>query len=491
MKLNILLSLSAGLLLLGSCKKSYLDVNPDNRTEINSVEKIAQLAGTAYPSYDYLTFTEAASDNSEDKGPGVGDVNDLISTYYTWQDYKSSETNSAGNYWNGCYEAIAAANQTLEDIQTGIEKGYFKEEDVLPYKGEVLVARAYAYHMLAIFFAKAYQADGDNSSPGIPYITEPETVLLAKYTRGTVQSTYDNIEKDLEEGIKLIDDSKYKVPKYHFTKAAAHAFASRFYLFKGDWKKVIEHANATIPSGDFASNLRPIAGRFKDIGFAQFQIDFSKTDVKATLLIASNYSGYQRIYSTPRYGYGAELVKMFSEPNVTGKKVENWILNYSLPNYTTYKWREYFYYATASTGFPYLPVILLTVDETLMNRAEAYAELGDFNQALKDINTFYSVRLKGYNPEKDAVTLDKIRAFYSIDDPHDGIIRTILDAKKAEFLQEGIRWLDLVRRGLTVKKNLYSPTGEESFIELGPDDPRRVFQIPSEAELAGIKLNPR
>jgi hypothetical protein len=182
---------------------------------------------------------------------------------------------------------------------------------------------------------------------------------------------------------------------------------------------------------------------------------------------------------------------MFIQPNVTGKIVQNKVLNYGIPNYTTYKWKEYFFYATATTGYPYLPVILLTADETLMNRAEAYAETGQFDLALKDINDFYSVRVQNYNPGTDAVTLAKIKAFYSIDDPKAGIIQTILDAKKAEFLQEGIRWLDLVRRRLPVKKNLYSPAGVESFITLGPDDPRRLFQLPVQVSLAGVDPNPR
>lgn len=468
-----------------SCKK-YLDVNPDNRTQINSVEKVAQLVASAYPDRDYLAFTETASDNAEDKGPGIGGINDLLTKYYTWQDVVGDETNSAEAYWNACYGAIASANQALE----AIEKGNFGD-DVLPYKGEALVARAYAHHMLAIFFAKAYTIGGDNSSPGIPYVTKPETVLLAKYTRGTVESTYDNIEKDLEEGMKLINSSSYKVPKYHFTLAAAHAFASRFYLFKGEWQKVIDNANATVPNGDFTGNLRPISTTFKNMSIAEFNAGFSKSDVKATLLLSNAYSSYQRIYGQPRYGYGETLKDMFNEPNVTGKKLENKVLNYGPPNYTTYKWKEYFYYATASTGFPYMPYILLTTDETLMNRAEAYAELGKFDLALKDINTFYSVRVQAFNPAVDGVTPEKIMAFFSISDPKEGIIKTILTAKKAEFLQEGIRWLDLVRRHLPVVKNQYSPTGEESTIELSPDDPRRVFQIPQTAKLAGLELNPR
>ena len=176
---------------------------------------------------------------------------------------------------------------------------------------------------------------------------------------------------------------------------------------------------------------------------------------------------------------------------MTGKNVQNFIINYGLPHYTTYKWNEYFFYATSSTGYPYLPVILLTVDETLMNRAEAYAELNQNTLALKDIDAFYSVRLSGYNPAKDNVTLDKIRAFYSIDDPKEGIIRTILDAKKAEFLQEGIRWMDIIRRDLPARKNLYSPAGEESFIELAPHDLRKVMQIPEQVKLAGLEQNAR
>lgn len=473
------------IVLLSACKK-YLNEAPDNRTEINTLQKVAHLVGTAYPTADYLTIAEAASDNSEDKGPGVGNVNDLITNYYTWQDLAGGGTNSADNYWNGCYEAIAAANQALE----AIEKGNFGPE-VLPYKGEALVARAYAHHMLAIFFAKNYQPGGDNSSPGIPYVTKPETVLKATYTRGTVQSTYDSIQSDLEQGIKLLNNSAYDVPKYHFTPAAAHAFASRFYLFKGDWQKAIAHASATYPSGDFVSNLRPIATTMKNWTPADFNVYFSKTDVKATLLMASCYSTYQRIYTTPRYGYGAKLSNMFIQPNVTGKIVQNKVLNFALPNYTTYKWKEYFFYSTATTGFPYLPFIMLTADETLMNRAEAYAETGRFDLALKDINDFYSVRLQNYNPATDAVTLSKIKAFYSIDDPRAGIVQTILDAKKAEFLQEGIRWLDLVRRRMPVKKNLFNATGVESFIELGPDDPRRLFQLPVQVSLAGIEANPR
>ncbi len=53
------------LLAFTSCNK-YLEENPDNRAEINTVEKVAGLLVSAYPQRHYL-FTETASDNVEDK----------------------------------------------------------------------------------------------------------------------------------------------------------------------------------------------------------------------------------------------------------------------------------------------------------------------------------------------------------------------------------------------------------------------------------------
>ncbi|MGF1924288.1 MAG: RagB/SusD family nutrient uptake outer membrane protein, partial [Bacteroidia bacterium] len=204
------------------------------------------------------------------------------------------------------------------------------------------------------------------------------------------------------------------------------------------------------------------------------------------------YSTYARI-TTPRHGFGANLLKMFQASfNVTGKNLANQNLSYGVPNYTSYKFKENFFYTTPSTGFPYLTFAAFTVDEALMNRAEAYAELGQINLALKDLTDFYNVRIVGFNPTTDAITTAKIAAFYpTITDPKQAVITAILDAKKSQFLSEGIRWFDLMRRKMTVKHNKYDPTGLETFVELKPGDPRRIFQLPVEVKLSGVELNPR
>src|SRR5690606_37681973 len=142
-----------------------------------------------------------------------------------------------------------------------------------------------------------------------------------------------------------------------------------------------------------------------------------------------------------------------------------------VPHYTLLKWKEHFVRTTANAeiGYPYTIVPVFTVDEALMNRAEAYAEIGNFEAALSDINTFASTRITNYNANTHAVTLTKVANFYEIDDPKEGIIQSILDLKKAEFVQEGIRWFDILRHDLTVVHNIVDINDNRTSMTLEPN----------------------
>ena len=480
--------LTAALVFSSGCKK-YLEHAPDMRTQLNSVEKVGELLVSAYPKADWITFAESASDNAEDKGELVGSVDLRFANPYFWEDVSSNDQGSPTFYWNNSYSAIAAANQALEAINENADDAAY-----LPYKGEALVARAYAHFMLVVLYSQTYNPNGDNSSPGIPYVTEPETVVFGQYDRGTVESTYEMIEKDLLEGLPLIKNAAYNVPKYHFNIAAAHAFAARFYLFKGEYDKVIDHVNQMYPSGEFRANLRPWATRYYGYGSAEMQTNFTKATENSNLLLVETASLWARTTS-PRFGFGIKLnTQMFINRNVTGENFDHRIWSYGVPNYTLLKWREHFVRtsANATIGFPYTIVPVFTADEALMNRAEAYAASNNLEAALRDINTFVSTRILNYNEAVHGVTLEKIAAFYEeIDDPKEGVMQTILDFKKAEFIQEGLRWLDILRHRLPVTHNLIDVNKKETFMTLEPDDPRRLFQLPEEVTKSGIQQNPR
>ena len=64
------INLFSACLLAGSiCScDGYLDKMPDNRTEIDSEDKVTSLLTSAYPISDYIMLTEMMSDNADDYG---------------------------------------------------------------------------------------------------------------------------------------------------------------------------------------------------------------------------------------------------------------------------------------------------------------------------------------------------------------------------------------------------------------------------------------
>ena len=72
----------------------------------------------------------------------------------------------------------------------------------MPQRGEALVCRAYNHFVLANIFCNAYNTHASQEL-GIPYMTKVETTVQPQYGRGTLQETYEKIEKDLLDGMAL------------------------------------------------------------------------------------------------------------------------------------------------------------------------------------------------------------------------------------------------------------------------------------------------
>lgn len=484
-----ILGLSLFSFMLGGCEK-YFDVNPDMRTELNTADKVGQLLVTAYPNADYFLFAESASDNAWDKGPGDFSKNDIARESYFWNEVTQvSDNYSPNTYWLSMYKAIGAANQAIEAIDEN-DFGNIGQQ----YKGEALLARAYAHHMLVSLFSKAYQINGDNSTYGVPYITLPEKIAFQDYDRGTVASVYVNIEKDLLEGLRLIKGISFKSAKFHFNEQAANAFAARFYLFKGEYDKVVQYSSAIFPENNFKANLRPIAGAFKAAGGSATSL-FASSAGSYNLLLANVFSEFASVSSSNRYGIGLSAEKVLTAPTVAGKEFFNYFLRtgglpdkLSLVKYASYQFRESVF---SSTWTKYTIQCLFSADEALMNRAEAYINNGNYDLALRDLNDFAAVRIDGYDPSLHTITTEKVLDFYKTTDLKEGLIKTVLDFKQKAFMQEGIRWFDLMRLGLEITHNHIDENWVNSTVVLGKDDLRRAFQLPESTKLSGLPQNPR
>jgi starch-binding outer membrane protein, SusD/RagB family len=83
--------------------------------------------------------------------------------------------------------------------------------------------------------------------------------------------------------------------------------------------------------------------------------------------------------------------------------------------------------------------------------------------------------------------LAKNNAFYGTTNSANNLLLTIIDYRRREFIHEGMRWFDLLRYKIPVTHTNQDGTSQT----LTADDKRKVLQIPQEAVLAGIPLNPR
>ena len=488
---KILLYTSCCLLITAGpgCKK-YLDKEPDNRAILNTPEKVSQLLGTAYPQGNYQSFAETMSDNVADLGAGGTDI--VIRDPFYFTDTKDNQQDSPEFYWYSCYSAIAAANQALQTISKAENQADYSAQ-----KGEALVARAYAHFMLVNFFSKFYDPSTAATSLGIPYVTEPENVFIKQYDRKTVLYVYEMIEKDLLAGIPLIQDKIYNVPKFHFNKAAANAFAARFYLFKKDYPKVIQYANLAAPGNSFATNLRGWNTSYKNITDVTelFKI-YARATENANLLLVETASLWSRNYYSTRYGFDENKQRLvFPRPDsLTGGNFA--YAQYSAgENKLVPKINEYFVKVSvnAEIGLPYVMVPLFTVEEVLFNRAEAYTYTNNTNGAIADLNVFAGTRINNYSPTTHNITEARINAAFGTSNIKDGLIKAILYYKRAEFIHEGMRWFDILRYKMAVTHATSpGPSGAVTVLAtLTADDPRKVLQIPASTSLAGLEPNPR
>ncbi len=482
---NIILYMCAIVAVLATGCEKYLDQAPDQRTTLNSPDKVSRLLVTAYPRGNYTLVAEGMSDNISYIGPPATEYV-ITRDAYAWKDIQEISQDSPIYYWNSCYAAIAAANQALDAIE--------KAEDPQNYiaqKGEALVARAYAHFMLVTFYAKPYDAARSGTDIGIPYVTEPENVVFKPYDRKTVAYVYEQIEKDLITGIPLIKDSKYEVASYHFTKKAAYGFASRFYLFKKDYTKAIENANKAFPANDFANNARPWKSYANISGSSNVALALTSATNPGNLLIGETVSRTASQYSKNQYAMSQGKLDEIRTPVgilFTAYK------SYSSDGGTYYYVPKHYAHfvrtsINASTGTYYNMQTLLTTEEVLLNRAEGYIYDGQYAEAIKDFNTLLSVRLTSYTESVNGLTDAKIMAYYAsiTTDKKEAYINAVLALRRAEFVSDGMRWMDILRYKIEVTHR--DKAGNTNV--LAADDNRRQWQLPEEVTLSGVPLNPR
>ncbi|MDE6378869.1 MAG: RagB/SusD family nutrient uptake outer membrane protein [Muribaculaceae bacterium] len=538
---------------LTSCGSDFLGTPTDSRVELDTTDKLRMLLVSSYPMQNYAWPCELMSDNMEDNNaPDEDGLRYNLSPYdrgddemFRWEVcLTNTDNDSPSAIWESHYHAIAGANAVLQVLDKWEKEGPL-DATQRAVKGEALMIRSYCHFILAQVFCHPYRGDVVNETLlGVPYITTPETTVKPDYQRGTLKTTYDNIRADLEAALPLIDNGLYDIPKYHFNKSAAEAFAARFYLCTREYDKCLEHCNNAFGGAEVDPRLF-MSTIFQNLGNFYYISDFGKfvqgSDKQRNLMLIATYStAWRHFVGGLRYGVIRDAL--------------NSTIHGSSPSWSRFQWRqsngkggtfvmhpcfngacgsngkaEYGSYFAgniseqfeitdkiASIGYAHVTRSEFTGEEVLLTRAEAKLFLGDINGALADLDIWEKARRESPSAEGSEdmfvdLTVDNIRSFYVDRDPGYGIAKTInIDQicpsnwtigspeeiamlqciqhfRRIEMIHTGMRWFDIKRLGLEFDRKI----GKDGLDHLGIFDERKAVQIPAEIVAAGMQRNPR
>ena len=500
-----------------SCN-DFLDKLPDERTEVNSAKKIKALLVSAYPTNDAVMLQEISSDNATDNGSAYTYDDIGMRDAYLWKDITTTSSDDPQDIWDGHFIAIASANQALESI-----KELNDDESLKTYRAEALLCRAYGYFALANTFCMAYNPETATKELGLPYSKTPETTVKPDYKRGTMTELYANIYADIEEALPLIEGVEFTVPKYHFNKSAAYAFAAEFCLFYDKFDESIKYANVVLGSNP-SSVMRDWKGIYNSSSNWEARCNmYINADSPANLLLLPIYSSWGYMYGPydiyKRYGLSRTI---FENEAIRAKGVWSSIKASYYPSNSVWgfdqkmsvsKFYGYFEYTdkASGTGHRHNVMTPFTTNKTLLMRAEAEALNNDLDAAVKDINIWLRSTTSAatdiskedivtfmnnvnYMPtiptKKTDHTIKKElnpQGFTVNEGDQEAIIQCILHLKRCEAIHEGDRWMDIKRYGIEIS---HEREGMDADV-LKVNDPRRAIQLPLDVIVAGLKSNPR
>lgn len=521
-KYILCLPVAALALALTSCN-DFLDKYPDSRMDLKNPTEVSQLLVSAYPQAHPAYLTEMYSDNTDEQLHSTWSAFDRFQEQaYQWKDIDDvSDTESPYQLWSAHYAAISACNEAIEYIERTVKDAQ-SEEDYRAQLGEALLCRAFSMFQLSTVFCQAYDKTTAANQLGLPYPTEPEKVVGRLIERGTLAELYQKIEADMLKGMSLVG-TKYAKPKFHFTKQAAYAFATRFYLYAQKYDKAVMYANKVLGEQP-ADILRNWAewNRLGPSGNVQPNAFITASNSANILLlpVPSQWGVISiPIQAGSKYAHGELISK-----NETLQAPGPWGDSGSTLNYTVlynngvskYCLRKIPYVpkvidATAEIGVPYGEYAVFSTDITLLERAEAYALLGQYDKALQDINTELTV----FSKNRKQLTLAEIQDFYKSmayytptkptpkkalhplftieSTTQEPLLQCLLQLKRLVTIHEGFRLQDVKRYGITMYRRKVDTQSNVTAVtdSMKVGDPRLAIQLPQDVISAGVTANPR
>jgi len=372
--------------------------------------------------------------------------------------------------WATGYKIILNVNNVINNIEVD-------ESTTERYKQ--LIGECYFYRATTFFdMARIFSYPPSHGLGNNGLILRTRLDHEDAQARATVGETYDQIISDLKRGVELMTTRPAETTKYG-NKYAALGFLSRAYLFTEEYDLVVETANKLLDGNspfelDSRENYIGALQNSADSKEALFILYHTDAENRSTGAIGSMYNGdggWGEVYpSEPFYN----LVRKY--PNDVRNE---FIIDFPGENYpgTSFE-KRYVTKFSYQSGIPTLhSPIFIRLSEVLLNRAEAYAHLGQDQNALNDVNT---IRERAGLIGDELVTMGNLASH-----GFTSVLDAVLNERRLELAFEGHRRDDLLRNKIDLNRSYKSAQNVDGSSDIYPfNGPRQIYYIPAAQEIA-------
>ncbi|MEP6597512.1 MAG: RagB/SusD family nutrient uptake outer membrane protein [Ginsengibacter sp.] len=459
---SIIISFSV-LIILASCKKSFLDQVPYDQVPLEvSITDESEMQTALNGAYASLhtdhrgDFTNDGSNLFDRTLPLVGDlladnvaiVVDNSNRYTDVFNYSYLNTNSwALDTWTAGYSTILSLNNI---INANIPATAISSQ----LKGEALTLRALAYFYLIRLYAKPFTLDPN--AEGIPIVLTYDPTL--KPARSKVNEVYIQIEKDLTDAFSMMTNTAKN--SSFVTKYSARALEAKVALTKGDWVTaktaaldVVDNGGYSLaPATDYVSywnNPTPVNDKVETI----FEVSNDGVNNNGNNSVAYFYdqAGYGDAFATDAlynlYSSTDVRKELITPGDKSGQPI-NVVLKYTNSSNSSDKDDDK----------------ILRYADVLLILSEASARTNDAPNAL--------IRLNEVAQQRDP-------SFIGYSSSGQTLVDNIILERRKELAFEGDRYWDLQRLNLdVVRVNLNDNYPSNTPLTLPAGDDKRIWPIP-------------
>lgn len=320
--------------------------------------------------------------------------------------------------WYAIGQTIGNANIVINSSDNLTYRGTANAQALTQVK--YLKGQAYALRAQALFdLLKLYGQEYSGGSLGVvvPLVYNPN----AQQARSTVAETRAQIESDFQAALDNLGTTGKVADKTYLNQYSVKALMSRYYLYKGDYAKVIQYAGDVINSGKYSV----IPASELAISFTKENAANSVFELAVGLNGAAGTNSYANLVNSAGYKNIAVLPNVYNSYESGDVRKDLIVQGIVRSGQNAYSLNGKFSDVNGNSN-----IKVIRYEEVLLNAAEAEIQAGSSVNAL---NYYNKIRQARGLAAASSVTLDLIKK-----------------ERTLELIGEGLRYWDLLRWNSTI-----------------------------------------